>query len=289
MKKIVALLFAVSILVLACVSIPHENPGTGPVVTAEIPELFSLDPDIVDDKMTILISVTHPVPIKDWTIQIQPNRGGGQRPEGEQAARRTGTGRRVFFEQKGSGAVPAEWQWNGKSSSGEMVQSAMEYRFTLSVNDVFNNNSVFDGIINTDVIVIRDGDKLRIIVPSIIFPPNESNLELVADEDDRRSNARVLRLVARALNRFDDYRITVEGHANPTTRPNTPARTTENPSLVQLSRDRAQAVINSLVNDNAINRTRLTPIGIGGERTVAPWDDGEENWKNRRVEFILER
>jgi len=288
MRKIIALLFAVSIIVLACKSIPHENPGTGPVVTAEIPELFSPDPDITDDKMTILISVTHPIPIKDWTIQIQPNRT-GQRPAGEQAARRTGAGRRVFFEQKGSGAVPAEWQWNGKNASGEMVQSAMEYRFTLSVNDLFNNNSVFEGTINTDVIVIRDGDKLRIVVPSIIFPPDKSDLGLVADEDDRRSNARVLRLVARTLNRFDGYRITVEGHANPTTRPNSTARTNENPSLIGLSRDRAQAVINSLVTDNGINGARLTAIGIGGERTVAPWDDGEENWKNRRVEFILER
>jgi outer membrane protein OmpA-like peptidoglycan-associated protein len=48
-------------------------------------------------------------------------------------------------------------------------------------------------------------------------------------------------------------------------------------------------VVDSLVANNGIVRTRLTAVGMGGTRTVADYDDEEDNWKNRRVEFILQR
>jgi len=289
MKKIIVLLFAALILVFACKSIPHENPGVGPELTVGIPEDdFAPDPD-ADNKLTISIAVNHPVPIKDWNIRIQPNRG-GQRPEGAGQSGQTERVRRIFFEQNGKGNVPTSWDWNGRGTNGELVQSATLYRFVLFVNDVFNNNTIFEGNISTDVIVRKEGDKLRIVVPSIIFPADQSDLSLVTDDDDRRSNERVLRLIARALNRYSDYKITVEGHANPTQRPGTTAGTNEETrELRPLSLARAQAVINYLVENNDINRERLNAIGLGGTRTVAPWNDTEENWKNRRVEFILEQ
>jgi hypothetical protein len=290
MKKFITLIFAVLIVALACKSTPvvpeGENPGKGPEITVVIPELFSPDPDNADSKMTISIAVDHPADIKDWNIQI--NRS----PRSDEQVQRTGTGtrrNRMFFEQSGTGAVPSSWEWNGRGVNDELVQSATDYRFALSVNDVFGNNTLYEGTISTDVIIRTEGDKLRIIVPSIIFPANESDLSLVADEDDRRRNTRVLFLIARALNRFDGYNITVEGHANPTQRPNSAARNNENPILRRLSLQRAQAVIDHLVTNNNINRARLTAVGIGGDRTIVAWDNAEENWKNRRVEFILER
>jgi len=290
MKKVVFLLIVVSIFVFSCKSTDKSidtgafiNPGKGPEVALEIPELFNFDPDAVENTIEIAISVTHPVPIRDWNISIHPNRGPRQADP-----QRTRT-RRIFLEQAGRGTVPDSWTWNGRGTNGEMIQSATEYSFILTVNDVFNNPTVTEGVIFTDIIVRREGDKLRMVVPSIIFPPDQSDLGLVTDEDDVRRNTRVLRLIARALNRFEDYKITVEGHANPTTRPNSAQRNTENPILRRLSLERAQAVINYLVENNDIDRRRLTATGIGGDRTVAAWDDAEENWKNRRVEFILEK
>jgi outer membrane protein OmpA-like peptidoglycan-associated protein len=175
-----------------------------------------------------------------------------------------------------------------------MVQSATDYQFTLTVNDIFDNTGTYEGIISVDVLVRREGDILRIIVPSIVFPPNSANFALLSDED-MRPNRRVLRLIANALNKFADYQITVEGHANPTTAPGTAERTTEEAGtrtvigLVPLSNDRAKAVVEYLATNHEVNRTRLSTVGIGGERTVAAWDDDDENWKNRRVEFILKK
>ncbi|MDR1869085.1 MAG: OmpA family protein [Treponema sp.] len=323
MKKLIFVVFTVAIIA-ACKgtpALPAVNPGTSPELEVKLPEMFSPNPDIADDKMTISIAVKHAIPIKDWTIQIQPARRqtaqsgqagvvqaaqqlAGQTPQAAQAAQRlegqaaaagqagqTRQPRAPFFEQTGTGFPPKTWQWNGKSSrpSGEMVQSATDYQFTLSVNDLFGNNGVYEGIISVDVLVRREGDTLRIIVPSIIFPPNASDFALLSEED-RRSNTRVLRRIANALNKYPDYKITVEGHSNPTTAPNTPARTNEEArELKPLSESRAKSVVDFLVANDNIPRVRLNSVGIGGVRTVADYNDDDESWKNRRVEFILHK
>jgi len=313
MKRIIFLIFAVSLIAAACKSPPPppapeppppglENPGFGPALSVEIPELFSPDPDIENDTMTIAISVDHPVPIRNWELQIQPNRGqaaqAAQNPAAETGTRanRRQSGqeqprRRVFYELSGYGLLPEKWEWDGRGTSGEMVQSAMQYRFTLSANDVFGNNSVYEGMIDVDVLVRREGDNLRIIVPSIIFPGNEADLNSTRlSDEERSSNARIMRLIARALNRFEEYEILVEGHANPETPPNTTARNNEEVrQLKPLSEDRAKAVMNHLIANNNIAADRLTSTGKGGIETVADYSDPEENWKNRRVEFILKR
>jgi outer membrane protein OmpA-like peptidoglycan-associated protein len=314
MKKILfptlAVLLAV-FFVSACKSAPPpENPNVSPELTVSIPELFSPDPDAADYKFPITIAVKHPVPIKDWQIQVQPARRANQAAAGtrqpaateggqrQQAADGTQTGERrrraPFLEQTGTGTPPKTWSFDGKGTSGEMVQSATDYQFALSVNDIFDNTATYEGIISVDVLVRREGDILRIIVPSIVFPPNSANFALLSPED-ARANQRVLRLIANALNKFDGYQIAVEGHANPTTAPGTAERTTEETGnrtvigLRPLSEDRAKAVVDYLVTNNNIARARLSATGMGGTRTVAEWDDDDENWKNRRVEFILKK
>ena len=308
MKKIIALVFAVSIIAACKTPAPPsepaapQNPNVGPRIEVRIPELFSPDPDIANDMLSVLITINHPVPIKDWNIEIQPNRRqGGQsnQRQGEQPSQRQGgqSERRQagpFFEQSGTGTPPKAWKWNGRGSSGEMVQSATDYQFALTVNDIFDNASTYEGIIAVDIIVRREGDVLRIIVPSIVFPPDSSDFSLLTPEETR-ANARILGLIARALNKFEDYKITVEGHANPTTPADTAERNTEETGtrtvigLKPLSEDRAKAVVDYLANNNGINRERLSAAGVGGTRTVVDYDDEDENWKNRRVEFILQK
>jgi outer membrane protein OmpA-like peptidoglycan-associated protein len=317
MKKIIVLLFAVSVVVVsACVTPPAVNPEVGPELTVVIPELFSPDPDVVDDKLVVDITVKHPVKIKEWTVQVNRSFGGqaGQAPAADRPPRQAQDGEarqpreraegdaprrsRAFYEHTGRNNPPAKWLWDGKSSrqSAEMVQSATDYRFVLTVTDIFDNSSTYEGIISVDVLVKREGNDYRIIVPSIIFPPNAASFSLLS-EDDMRSNRRVLRLIAGALNRFPDYKITVEGHANPTTPEGSPQRardeegTATEIGLRPLSQQRAQAVVDYLVNDpdRGVDQSRLTAVGMGGGRTVAAYDDDDENWKNRRVEFLLHR
>jgi outer membrane protein OmpA-like peptidoglycan-associated protein len=38
-----------------------------------------------------------------------------------------------------------------------------------------------------------------------------------------------------------------------------------------------------------VERARLSSVGIGGDRPIVPFEDRDNWWKNRRVDFILER
>jgi outer membrane protein OmpA-like peptidoglycan-associated protein len=93
------------------------------------------------------------------------------------------------------------------------------------------------------------------------------------------------------LNKFDTYKVTVEGHTNPIAQTEAEKRREQETDL-RLSAQRAQTVVDYLV-DLGVDRNRLTPIGVGGSRVVAPYagPDGQPNranwWKNRRVEFLL--
>jgi len=312
LKVFAAMVVAAVLVMAACAT----NPFTKPEITVTMAgEVFSLDPDDPDAAQPVAnITIVHPVRIKDWVIQVQPARSGGQsgggqggqreRPAGQEGGGQAAGGegqqrpsRGPFFEQTGKGTPPKQWKWNGKSTRAprregapvEVIQSATDYQMTLTVNDIFDNTAAYEGTISTDILVRREGDNYRIIVPSIIFPPNASNFTLLS-EQEQRANARILRLVGNALNKFPAYKVLVEGHSNPTTPPNTTARTTEETNeLKPLSEARAKAVVDYLVENQKIVRTRLTFVGIGGGRTVADYDDPEENAQNRRVEFILQK
>jgi len=313
LKVFAAMAVAAGLVMTACAT--YSNPFTKPEITVTMAgEVFGLDPDNPDAARTVAnIAIKHPVPIKDWVIQVQPARAAGQQqPDGQGQQQRAAPAagqqaaqdgqqprqsRGPFYELTGKGAPPKEWKWNGKSTRAprregapvEVIQSATDYQMTLTVNDIFDNTAAYEGTISTDILVRREGDNYRIIVPSIIFPPNASNFTLLS-EQEQRANARILRLVGNALNKFPAYKVLVEGHSNPTTPPNTTARTTEETNeLKPLSEARAKAVVDYLVENQKIVRTRLTFVGIGGGRTVADYDDPEENAQNRRVEFILQK
>ncbi len=101
------------------------------------------------------------------------------------------------------------------------------------------------------------------------------------------NNIRVIRRIAQILNKFRNYKVKVEGHANPTTAPGS-ARVQEESSLKALSEKRAGFVLEQLVR-NGIARNRLSFTGAGGSMPVVPYEDHSGWWKNRRVDFILIR
>jgi outer membrane protein OmpA-like peptidoglycan-associated protein len=258
---------------------PTVLPSTHPVRPEQqvslTPQPFSPDGDGVDDELIININVKNNHPIRNWSIEIRE-------PESPYL---------LFYEWKGEGNPPSTLIWNGKKTSGELVQSATKYSFVLTVTDTQNKISKFNESVEVDVMVHREGNLLRVIVPSIIFASNTGDFKKLTEEQ-MKHNDRILWRIAEVLGRFDTYKVTVEGHANPTTAPGTRARTTEETGtnreigLRSLSQQRAQTVVNYLA-DLGIDRSRLTPMGVGSSRTVVEFTDKDNWWKNRRVEFVL--
>jgi outer membrane protein OmpA-like peptidoglycan-associated protein len=204
-------------------------------------------------------------PIQGWSIDIKE-------PEPPYV---------LFAHFEGEGDPPPQIEWDGKNETGETVQSASDYPFIFTVTDVKGNSSSLEGTIATDILVIRDGDRLKVQVPSIVFAAEKGNFEGL-DEDALAGNERILRRIAEVLNKFSAYKVTVEGHANAVLR----TAREENRELKPLSELRAKAVLEELVR-YGVDRERLNAVGMGGTQRIVPYEDRDGWWKNRRVEFIL--
>lgn len=234
--------------------------------TALKPKYFSPDNDGIDDDLFIKLEAVTKVGIDTWSFDIsEPAETGGKR----------------FWGTGGKGKIAEEIIWDGRSYKGEAVQSATDYPFTFTVKDVLGLTSTIKGYIPVDILIIRDGDKLKIAVPSIIFRPNANDFRGL-DDAVVSKNAYVLKRVSQILNKFTDYQVQVEGHANSTTG----TEEEEKRDLIPLSALRAEAVMQILIK-NGVKATRLSAVGMGGSRPVASLDDRDNWWKNRRVEFVL--
>jgi len=280
--SVLSLVFFVVFGILTCKGVPAkvaEEPASpapalreprAPELSVSVsPRYFSPDGDGIDDELLMTIICRDESPIDEWKLAIM---------EGEQP-------NQPFYERSGKGIPPAQIVWNGRSSTGELVQSATDYTFTLTVKNVRGLSSTNHGLIGVDILVIREGDQLRVQVPSIVFASDTGAFTGLSDET-LRSNDFILRRVAQVLNKFNTYKVTVEGHANLTAETEVARMLEHVRELLPLSQKRAIFVVDYLVN-LGIDRSRLTAIGIGGARPVAKYEDSANWWKNRRVEFIL--
>ncbi|MCA1949205.1 MAG: gliding motility-associated C-terminal domain-containing protein, partial [Treponema sp.] len=239
---------------------------TGPRLSfAASPQYFSPDNDGVEDELTMTIGAQDASPIASWNLEIRE-------PEGP---------KQLFYRIEGRGSPAGKYTWDGRSNKGELVQAATDYPVQIQATDSLGNTSTITSIIGVDVLVIREGDQLKIKVPSIIFRENAADFNTLPQEKVD-NNIRVLKRIAEILNKFRDYKVKVEGHANPVTR----TTQEENQELKPLSEARAKAIMDLLIQFG-VDRNRLSYVGMGGTRPVVRWEDRDNWWKNRRVEFIL--
>jgi len=244
---------------------------TGPVLgVTTTPEYFSPDNDGENDALFIGLTTKDASPIATWSFEIRtPVESGTVQ---------------VFRKIEGRGSPASRITWDGKSDKGELVQSATYYPYKFTATDALGNSSSTEGRIGVDVLVIREGDRLKIQIPSIQFRPNFADFEgLPLDVID--NNLRIIKRIAQILNQFRDYNVQVEGHANPT-QPAGPARDREEAVLQRISESRAKAIVDLLVR-NGVARNRLKASGAGSSKTIAAFEDRDNWWKNRRVEFYL--
>ena len=248
------------------------------------PEYFSPDNDGVDDDLFVKLGAKSKAKIKTWSFIIKDPKG------------------KDFWRLNGKNNVTERIIWDGlsnvqKATNGkaERVQSAMDYPYEFTATDNLGMTSVLKGVIPVDVLVIRDGNVLKMAVPSIIFESDAANFQnasakLNADQIDK--NLKTLNRIADILKKFKDYKVTIVGHANKIT-DNPDEETVDNPrewgrASMPLSKERADA-IKAYLEKRGVSSSALTSDGMGGTMPVVDPKDKDNNWKNRRVEFILEK
>lgn len=257
---------------------------TPPQLTVKTaPDYFSPDNDGVDDDLFIALKGTSSVSFVKWSFDINDPQNGKQ-----------------FWGTSGKKAITEKIIWDGFGKNNELVQSATDYPYVFTVTDEIGMTSTVKGFIPVDVLVIRDGNFLKMQVPSIIFRSDMADF-VGKDKDPKNgldkakieNNERVLKRIADILNKFKDYKVTIEGHANNIsgTEEEETSETlngVKNIPLVPLSEARAAYVKEKLV-EFGVSDSRLTTIGQGGRKPVVKRADKENWWKNRRVEFILNK
>lgn len=269
---------------------PFVCTATPPILSVGMtPEYFSPDNDGVDDDLFLKLGCVTKAGVKEWQFKVMDPRG------------------KVFWQTGGSRAVSERITWDGLSNTqrdsygmAERVQSAVDYPYTFTVLDDLGMSSTIKGIIPVDVLVIRDGNVLKMAVPSIIFRSDHADFKVESKPgkkdgvtaEQARNNEKVLSRVAQVLGKFKDYKVTVVGHANRTNE-NDAEETVSNPmlwgpALIPLSEQRAEAV-KAYLTKHGVSKSRLGTEGKGGTQPVADWHDKDNNWKNRRVEFILHK
>lgn len=245
------------------------------------PQYFSPDNDGIDDDLFIKLTGTTMSEIESWSFVIKDPKN------------------KTFWSTEGTNQITERIIWDGlsnvqkdKDGNAERVQSAMDYPYVFTVKDVLGMTSVVEGVIPVDVLVIRDGDVLKMAVPSIIFESDSSNFQTPNGRLTKaqvNSNKQILNRIAVILKKFPDYQITIQGHANRVSDnldEETMDSTTWGRALGPLSKERADAIMGYLVKQG-VNAANVRTEGLGGTKPVVDSKDTDNNWKNRRVEFIL--
>ncbi len=231
---------------------------------------FSPDNDGVNDELTINLNVDDPIPIDSWSISIVD-------PE-----------QHPFTSFAGKGAPSEKIIWNGTSGTGELVQSAEDYPLSFTIKDVLGNSITVQKLIPVDILVIRDGDRLKVRIASITFAANTADYVNV-EADKALKNSSTIKRLAEIFKKYGSYKIQIVGHANLVNFDNPAlAKQEQEQSLLPLSKQRADAIRSALVAQG-IDAGRISSVGVGGAEPVVPFSDLDNRWKNRRVEFVLVR
>ena len=254
-------------------------------VVKTAPEYFSPDNDGENDDLSIQLSAESKAPLSSWSFVIsEVDDKGREKP---------------FWETSGKSAITPLILWDGRSSkNGDLVQSATDYPYTFTVTDSLGMTTVHEGVIQVDVLVIRDGNKLKMQVPSIIFRGDRADFASVAevakmskeeqlhkglDQKTVDNNIRVLKRVSQILKKFKDYNVTIEGNANNLSG----TQKEENTEVLPLTQARAEFILNWLNEKGGISKSRLKAVGNGSKSPLVNMRDVDNRWKNRRVEFVL--
>lgn len=242
-----------------------------PEITFDVGLLpFSPDGDGYNDILNIRLAIKDESPVYRWTAEIfdpydHPFR---------------------TFSAPGAPSEGYVLAWNGRSDTGELVQSAEDYTLRISAQDTLGNMGSIEQKVPIDILVLKVGDKLKIVISSIYFKPNTADY-LNIEPDKAAKNLQTLDRLAEVLKKYSTYDISLEGHAvrvywNRVDR----WLSEENEVLIPLSIRRAETIREALVQ-RGISSSRMSTAGFGGYQPVVPHSDIDNRWKNRRVEFIL--
>lgn len=228
---------------------------------------FSPDGDGEDDLLNIKLKARNRSSIREWAVTVYDENSN------------------VVIKWFNKGKIPRKIVWDGIDRSGVGIDSGASYKIISKTVDFKGREVSAEVNFLSDILVDRLDDKYRIRISSINFPPNSADLTKLSSYE-LRDNRLVVRKLVEKLNRYPDYKIRIEGHGNLVHWRSKKRSLKENKDiLVPLTFKRAFAIKKLLVEEG-MSESRITVTGLGGSFPLVPFNNSD-NWRNRRVEFIL--
>lgn len=176
--------------------------------------------------------------------------------------------------------------WDGTGPDGKSVESIEEYPMVATVRDEFGNVGRAEAKAGTDIILIKEGDRYRIVIAGIVFKSYTADYKDVKPERSKRNSYTLDRLAVK-LAKLEGYDIGLVGHAVKIHWDDPVLGDAEQAEiLLPLSRARAKAIADAMI-ERGIDPGRLWTDGVGAAEQLVPDSDLENRWRNRRVEFFL--
>ena len=176
--------------------------------------------------------------------------------------------------------------WNGEVT--EVTEESEVYYIDFTVTDKGGNETIIRRPVVLDILLIERDGKYYLMVPNIIFGAYQFKLDSYSPEYYKRNLASIDRVLD-IYKRYPTYNLVLEGHALNIYDPvsNASENREEEKILEPLTVNRAEEVKDALI-EKGLNPDKVIVHTFGGKSPIFSISDEKENWKNRRVEFVME-
>lgn len=178
--------------------------------------------------------------------------------------------KKLYYSTGGNGEPPLSIIWDGKSNSGEYVETGQIYYYSLITTDSVGNKAQTQP--QSQVVLLKE----------IKLTYSSDALFDLGLADVKISAYSILKEMKKTINKYPDSEIVVAGHTD-----NLQPGGIRYKDNFELSKARADAVKFFMVNLLNINEKRIKTEGFADTKPVATNDTQEGRAKNRRVEIII--
>ncbi|MCZ6680194.1 MAG: OmpA family protein [Candidatus Poribacteria bacterium] len=239
-------------------------------ISAEPPILVSSDDTTSSDNVVVHLPTVHVRasdlnPIVDWELQFFNSAGA------------------PIDRIRGDREPPNTIVWNKWREHQLAANPDADYRCTLTVHDFAGNRTTHEASFS----LIDLGRSVQPSQPEVMAGRRDarglvltlSGVAFASNSYEIKPESRpTLEKAARTVAAYPEAQVIIEGHTDDIG---------DASYNLELSRKRASAVMTYLVNEFGVHPSRLSAIGYGEERPIAPNDTQTNRQKNRRVEIVL--
>ena len=176
--------------------------------------------------------------------------------------------------------------WNGEVA--DVNEETGVYYIDFTVIDKGGNETIIRRPVVLDILLIERDGKYYLMVPNIIFGAYQFELDSYGEEQYQKNLESIDRVID-IYKRYPTYNLVLEGHALNIYDPQTQAdeNLEEEKILEPLTVNRAGEVQDALI-ERGFDFEKVIVHTFGGKNPIFSISDENENWKNRRVEFVME-